>query len=171
MKKIYIIILLIFANSLICFGSDSQKKIHDNSGGASSKITFTAEVVKVLTIENTMLELNIGPIAAGVTKILGEKYNAVFHLSGVENAKFVIYLVNENFTSNGVTLEGLNWQYRNTESAEYTKINTFPFISQLNQSTGDGWIKVYPESIRTDQNVEQTLVYFEFKFNCSYYEL
>ena len=172
MKK-YIIIemLLIVVSSYVIFATEPAKIVHDNTGGVSAQITFQAQVVKLLRIETSTLVLNIGPLVAGETKILGESYSAVFHLTGVANSKFVINLLNENFSNDGVTLEGLKWGFKNSQLSDYSQIMTFPYISQLNQENGDGWIKVYPESIKTDQDIDKTLINFEFKFNCSYYEL
>lgn len=165
-------ILITLANSYICFGTDTQGKlVNDNTGGASAQISFRVDVVRLLTIETSTLVLNIGPLAAGETKVLGEDYETVFKLNGVANSKFVINMISENYSNNGVTIEGLNWEYRNSESYDYTKITSFPFVSQLNQNSGDGWIKVFPLSVKTDQNLSESTVFFEFKFNCSYYEL
>lgn len=169
---ISIFTLLIVFQLFTSFADDTRTKVvHDNTGGASAKITFTAEVVKLLTIESNILVLNIGPLSAGETKILGENFNAVFHLNGVPNAKFVINLKDESYNNDGVTLEGLTWEYRNSNIDDYTKILGFPYISQLNQLNGDGWIKVYPQSITAAENVNTKTIFFEFKFNCSYYEL
>ncbi len=173
MKKIIsFLIVLTVLNLFTSFADDMPTRVvHDNSAGQTAKITITAEVVKLLTIESNVLIMSIGPLAAGQTKVLGSDYNAVFHLNGVPNAKFVINLIDESYNSNGVTLDGVNWEYRKTPIEDYTKILSFPFISQLNPENGDAWIRVFPESITAKESVAAETVYFEFKFNCSYYEL
>jgi len=108
---------------------------------------------------------------SGETKILGSDFNAVFHLNGVPNAKFVINLVDESVKNNSVTLNGVNWSFRNSTLVDYTEILSFPYISELNSTSGDGWLKVFPASIKANHSIESKTVYFEFKFNCSYYEL
>ncbi len=173
-SKISVLIVMMLINSLLCFATDGQqlvKVVNDNNGGATARITFKAEVVKLLYMENDVLELNVGKISAGQTKPLGADYKAVFHMIGQANSKFIINLIEQSFTNNGVTLNGLKWSYRNSNNQDYNQILSFPYISQLNEDSGDGWITVYPESITANDNIENLTIYFEFKFNCSYYEL
>jgi hypothetical protein len=169
--KLSILLLTILLNTHLSFASDTQRVVNDNNGGATARITFKAEVVKLLYIETNVLELNVGKISAGQTKELGADYKAIFHLSGLAGSKFIITLINESYSNNGASLNGLNWGYRNSGVADYNQILSFPYISQLNENNGDGWIMVYPESITANENIESTTIYFEFKFNCSYYEL
>lgn len=170
LKYLYIGILLAFV-TIATNAQETTNIIHDNSGGTTARITFRAEVVKLMKIENDVIDLNIGTIEAGKTVELGPEYKAVFHLTGEANSKFVINLLSDDFSSGGLTLNGVKWLYRSSQFSDYTQIMSFPFVSQLNQDSGDGWIMVYPESVTADQTVENATVYFEFKFNCSYYEL
>lgn len=171
MRNIYQLLIFIILISYMGKASDNPSRIiRDNTPAKTASITFVADVVNLLKIDNETLVLNIGPLAVGETKILGSDYNAVFSLNGLPNAKFVINLVDNTYENEGVTLEGVNWEFRNSRDLDYTQIQSFPFVSQLSDQNGDAWIRVYPEKIKANKNILTKTVYFEFKFNCSYYD-